>query len=308
MSTTGKSLLALAGILVIVTFGGFCVFHRSALDRRPTSAAAPPPTVAEAPAVTLPPALSSPLVAPATRPPASGRPPAHGAAPRPTTAVPPGFESGGAAAAPPPMLTRTGGRTAAAIRDQGYYVLYEPQPSKHLARVSPRALAFEVLPFRQNADEPVADGFHVERAGEIVSAALALQLESMGYTVSLELAEALADLRDRLDDRFRVDVARFGAVASFGGDVRFQVRHTRQEARHVTTGAIDVAARLTVRRAGRSRLAYERRIRETESAEGASLGGASDRARSVAAGAVQRFVRTLLGDPRLEQALADGVR
>ena len=85
----------------------------------------------------------------------------------------------------PPIVTRSGGRLVAAVRDQAYYVRYEPLPDLRLDRFA-RALGgnsfgFEVLSFERLSSEQVPLGFHVERAGEIVAAAIALQLERMGF-------------------------------------------------------------------------------------------------------------------------------
>jgi hypothetical protein len=194
-----------------------------------------------------------------------------------------------------------------AIRDQNYYVRYEPQAGLRLAAldraVQGKSFAFEVLPFRQIDAERVPSGFHVERSGEIVSAALALQLDRMGYQVALELAKALAPLQERLGDRFKIDLAAFALKASFSGDVRFRIAHAATDGRHQTKANLDVSVVLTGERQGRAVEIYRRDVGEVELLTGEGPAGASDRARTAAAGVVGRFVRTLFTDPRLQTSL-----
>jgi hypothetical protein len=281
----------------------------------PTTEAAPPPPPATAPPTTVAP--NEPAEAPGRAkagPKATPSPPPAGAAP--TATPPPKFGVSGAsrprataapASAPEPLLTRTGGRLVGAIRDQNYYVRYEPQAGLRLATldraVQGKSFAFEVLPFRQIDAEPVPGGFHVERAGEIVSAALALQLDRMGYRVALELEKALAPLQERLGDRFKIDLSAFRLKATFLGDVRFRVAHGAEGGSHRTTASLDVSVVLTGERQGRAVAVYRRHVGEVEVVTGEGAAGASDRARTAAAGVVGRFVRTLLGDPRLEAVL-----
>ena len=207
---------------------------------------------------------------------------------------------------PAPILTRAGARLVGAIRDQNYYVNYKPQAGLRLARldsaVAGRSFAFEVMPFEQDDSQALPGGFHVERAGEIVSVAIALQLDRMGYQVGMQLARALAPLQERLGDRFKIDLEAFGFKATFSGDVLFFVTHAREN-RHETTARMAVVVALAASKGAQSQVIYQPSMKDSEVATSETLAGASDRARSAAAAVVQRFVKTLLGDPRLEQAL-----
>jgi hypothetical protein len=207
------------------------------------------------------------------------------------------------------VLTRTGGRLVAAIRDQSYYVRFEPWPGMRLARldrtIAGKSFAFEVLPFEQDISEHVPGGFHIERAGEIVPAAIALQLEQMGYQVGMELSKALRPLRERLGDRFKIDLSQFRMRTTFSGTVRFFVTHSGQAGRYDTVAILD--ADVTVASA-RDLALYRRRIRESETVSAETLAGASERARAAATAVLSRWVGTLLGDPALEQSLIGYVR
>lgn len=198
-----------------------------------------------------------------------------------------------------------------AIRDQSYYVRYELQAGLRLAALhraaSGKSFAFEVLPFRQSDAQPVPGGFHVERAGEIVAAALALQLDQMGYRVGLELAKALAPLQERLGDRFKIDLDAFALKASFSGDVQFWVAHPARDGRYETTARLVVSVVLSGDRAGRAAEIYRRVVVDFETLQAEGPAGASERARRAAAAVLQRFVRTLTTDPRLEAALVSFV-
>jgi hypothetical protein len=180
----------------------------------------------------------------------------------------------------------------------------EPVPGLSLPRLqratAGRRLAFIVMPLEQDASGTVPDGFHVERGDEIVSAAIALQLEGMGYPVALELPRALTPIRERLGDRFRVDLDGFELRAMLSGNVRFTVRDVPAAGGRLTTAQLETGAVLS---AANGRLLYMRRIRESASLQGGDAGGAAERAREAAGAALKKLLHTLLGDPRLEGEL-----
>jgi hypothetical protein len=153
------------------------------------------------------------------------------------------------------------------------------------------------LPFEQDTLGSVAGGFHVERAGEIVTAAIALQLERSGYPVGVRMGRAPG----QAEDRSRIDLDRFVLTATFSGKVRFTVSHAPRAAggAPAATALLEASVTLT---ATNGRLLYMRRIRETEAA-GDSLGSVSERERAAASAVLRTWVHTLFGDARLESAL-----
>jgi hypothetical protein len=338
----GIGVLALAGLLTAAAFLTLGSGPRSTADTGPapsTTLAAPPQTFAPArPDIEITMAAPEPTrraagAAPATKAPGPvGKAPAppiavSTARPGPTATVSPldeevedetsasdqspaGFETSAKAIGglglkrPTPPATRTGGRLVAAIRDQAYYVSYEPQGGVRLKKlhdaVRGKDFAFEVAEFEQDASVPAPEGFHVERAGEILAAAIALQLEAMKFKVGMQLPRALAPLQAQLGDRFRIDLERFPLRASFSGRVRFTVAHARSGDAFVTTASLGASVQVAAPDRG---FLYGRDLQESASASAGTMSGASDRARSTASAAVVRLVAALFSDPQLESSL-----
>jgi hypothetical protein len=220
-----------------------------------------------------------------------------------------------AASVQPELVLRTGGRLVAAIRDQSYYVEYAPQRGLRWPRLSRAAsgkqFGFEVLMFASRPRAVPPGGFAVERAGEIVAVAVARQLDAMGFRVGIDLGPTLKPLRDELGDRFRIDLDGLALKATVSGGVHFVVQH-RTLAQHTTPNdAFETRADLDVTlflidRAGRP--LYARRVTESASLVARALEGAAERARAVAAQALQRFLGTAFRDARLEEALLEYTR
>jgi hypothetical protein len=211
----------------------------------------------------------------------------------------PGLET---APPPAPEETPTTGPTAlpSGLREQARWVSYAPQADLRLPRLARaaagRSFAFEVLPFEQDTSGTVAGGFQVERGGESVAAAIALQLERGGFPVGVRTARAPG----LPEDRFRIDLDLFVLTATLSGKVRFTVSHAPQAGGGAPLAMAVLESSVTLT-ATNGRLLYMRRIRETEAA-GDALGNVSERERAARA-VLHKWVRTLFGDARLESAL-----
>jgi hypothetical protein len=206
-----------------------------------------------------------------------------------------------------PIITRTGARLSTALKDENYYVTYVPQPDVHMTKldtaVEGKNFGFEVQRFGQSTSQEITSGFHVERAGEIVAAAIAQQLDSMGYQVALDLTEALITLREKLDGKFDIDPASFQARVAIAGDVRFWIEHLQNGKEYQTLAKIDLNVRLRGVRGGESTELFKRRVEDKESSSSDSLTGSSDRARMVAHLLLHRVIQALVTDADLETAL-----
>lgn len=290
--------------------------------REPATQPSSAPTSTSSSTTTLPrlppPSISPPVPVPATQPSSTPTstyprlpPTSTITLPPTTTPLSPPTPTPGpttnihAATLPPDIVTRSGGRQVAALRDQAYYVLYEPQPDLQLGRfgsaLGSRTFGFEVLSFERLPSEPISRGFHVERAGEIVSSAIALQLERMGFRVGIELDRALDPLREQLGQRFKIDLSRVSLRAKFSGTVKFVVLHRERSATQYETRAeLDVAVVVT---GADGTALYRRSLNEGALETASSLEGHAERGRSTATTAVRLFIRHLFADPTLEQSL-----
>lgn len=208
----------------------------------------------------------------------------------------------------PPWMTRTGARQAAALKEAKYYVDYQPQKDvkADALQAARQRFEFEVEVFGDRPPQKVATGFGIDRAGELVAAALALQLDAIGFQVSIDLSNALEELRERLGERFKLAGKSLAKRFIIGGEVSFIARLDRLENRF--TAVVDLEVLVQLKMAGNAaKKIYERRFQQRATQPDVNLGNWTGEARGLALRALNAWVRDLLADSSFTHAILDAL-
>lgn len=197
-----------------------------------------------------------------------------------------------------PLLT--GARRTPGTAPLEYYATYNPRKDirfEKFEKAMSGKTAFKVSEFEQHLIRPVQDGFHIERAGEIISLAIGRQLEAMDYTVGLEWR-----IFEKEGPKPRI---LFDLLFSISGKVEYTIEHRKGERRYETIASLASDLELSGERTkGPRKTIFRTRIEEKETVPSEVLEGASDRARKAAAAVLDRGVWKLFQDPSLDEALA----
>ncbi len=211
---------------------------------------------------------------------------------------------------PPPSSEapsiRIGARRAAAYKEGNYYLGFTPVKDLRFDKLiqagAGKQFAFEVFDLLQDTAKPVDGGFHIDKAGEIFALAIARQLEAMGLVAALTLPSGL---KGSTSPEFQFKASDYARRIWVMGKLKFLVEHARRDNVHETRAVLSCAIRflgLAGENNDTSPL-YQAELNDEEKTSGPGLEGAAERARKVAGAVLQRAVKKLFSDAKLEEAL-----
>lgn len=200
----------------------------------------------------------------------------------------------------------TGARRAGAIQEKSYYVAYAPQKDLQWARLGEasagKKLGFQLLDFYQNTHRQIGNGFHLDKAGELFSLAIARQLEEMGFVAALKFTQ-FAD--PSCEEKFIFKEGDYSKHITVLGHLEFLVEFTSKES-GAEARAFLSSSLAFLGDGGREiekRLLFQTNLQAEEKLLSPSLEDASGRFREAAGAVLRRVVKKLFSDPRLEETL-----